>query len=203
MELMNAEKINKISMSTQAQKQKLEEKNIIDVEIEKETYNIVIAKRAKALMRKQEIPQKIMNNSEIMESKKAGFIFNPLSAIKQPLNGERYNEEAQNLTTEKQPLNESVITKSVNEEKQKEPLNDSVKRIDFSEYSDDDKKLIDLLWKGATVKRTEQLETRDNILKVIGNNKTSTTRLSKLYQKLLKDRFIYKKIGYFSNVDLD
>ena len=74
MELMNAEKINKISMSTQAQKQKLEEKNIIDVEIEKETYNIVIAKRAKALMRKKEIPLKIMNNENIMENKKAGFV---------------------------------------------------------------------------------------------------------------------------------
>jgi hypothetical protein len=74
MELMNAEKINKISMSTKAQKQKLEEKNFIDVEIEKETYNIVIAKRAKALMRKKEIPLKIMNNQNVMENKKAGFI---------------------------------------------------------------------------------------------------------------------------------
>ena len=60
-----------------------------------------------------------------------------------------------------------------------------------------------LLWKGATVKRSEQLQTRDNVLKVIGDNKVNTTRLSKLYQKLLKDKFIYKKIGYFSNVDLD
>ena len=74
MELMNAEKINKISLSTQAQKQKLEEKNYIDVEIEKETYNIVIAKRAKALMRKKEIPLKIMNNENVMENKKAGFV---------------------------------------------------------------------------------------------------------------------------------
>jgi hypothetical protein len=74
LELMNAEKINKISLSTTAQKQKLEEKNIIDVEIEKETYNIVIAKRAKALMRKKEIPLKIMNNQNVMENKKAGFV---------------------------------------------------------------------------------------------------------------------------------
>ncbi len=91
MELMNAEKINKISMCTKAQKQKLEEKNIIDVEIEKETYNIVIAKRAKALTRKREIPLKIMNNQNIMEQQKAGFVFNP------------FNESVNN---------EAVITKS-------------------------------------------------------------------------------------------
>lgn len=83
MELMNAEKINKLSLSTQAQKQKLEEKNIIDVEIEKETYNITIAKRAKALMRKKEIPLKIMNNENIMEQKKAGFAHNPFSSNQQ------------------------------------------------------------------------------------------------------------------------
>jgi len=183
MELMNAEKINKISMSTQAQKQKLEEKNIIDVEIEKETYNIVIAKRAKALHRKREIPLKIMNNENIMENKKAGFVINPM-----------YTDE---------PLNESVITKSVNEQKEKQSFNESVKRIDLTEYSSEELKLIDLLWKGATVKRSEQLQTRDNVLKVIGDNKVNTTRLSKLYQKLLKDKFIYKKIGYFSNVELD
>jgi len=83
MELINAEKINKISMSTQAQKQKLEEKNIIDVEIEKETYNIVIAKRAKALTRKREIPLKIMNNENIMEDKKAGYVHNPFYSNQQ------------------------------------------------------------------------------------------------------------------------
>jgi len=83
LELMNAEKINKLSMSTQAQKQKLEEKNIIDVEIEKETYNIVIAKRAKALTRKREIPLKIMNNENIMEQKKAGFVATSFSSNQQ------------------------------------------------------------------------------------------------------------------------
>ena len=93
LELMNAEKINKISMSTKAQKQKLEEKNIIDVEIEKETYNIVIAKRAKALMRKREIPLKIMDNEHIMENKKAGFVATPFSFNQQ-------KEESSNLSGE-------------------------------------------------------------------------------------------------------
>ena len=92
LELMNAEKINKISLSTQAQKQKLEEKNIIDVEIEKETYNIVIAKRAKALMRKKEIPLKIMNNQNIMENKKAGFVATPFSS-----NQPKETEESKDL----------------------------------------------------------------------------------------------------------
>ena len=83
LELINAEKINKISLSTQAQKEKLEEKNIIDVEIEKETYNIIIAKRAKSLMRKRKIPLKIMNNENTMENKKAGFVATPFSSNQQ------------------------------------------------------------------------------------------------------------------------
>lgn len=78
-ELMNAEKINKLSLSTKAQQGKLKEKNIIDVEIEKETYNIALAKKAKALMRKKEIPLNIMNDESIMEQKKAGFVVNPFT----------------------------------------------------------------------------------------------------------------------------
>ena len=79
MELINAEKLNKLSLSTQMQKVKLEEKNYIDVELEKETYNIVLAKKLKALSRKREIPLKIANNENIGEQQKAGFIINPFS----------------------------------------------------------------------------------------------------------------------------
>jgi hypothetical protein len=100
MELMNAEKINKISMSTKAQKQKLEEKNIIDVEIEKETYNIVIAKRTKALTRKKEIPLKIMNNQNIMEQQKAGFVFNPFSEEKPKQQDTNIKEVSKSKTEE-------------------------------------------------------------------------------------------------------
>lgn len=79
MELMNAEKLNKLSLSTQMQKVKLEEKNYIDVELEKETYNIVLAKKLKALTRKREIPLKIANNESIGEQQKAGFVINPFN----------------------------------------------------------------------------------------------------------------------------
>lgn len=79
MELINAEKLNKLSLSTKMQKAKLEEKNYIDVELEKETYNIVLAKKLKALTRKREIPLKIANNESIEEQQKAGFIINPFS----------------------------------------------------------------------------------------------------------------------------
>jgi len=109
MELMNAEKINRISMSTKAQKKKYEEKNIIDVAIEEETYNIVIAKRAKALMRKQEIPQKIMNNSETMEYKKAGFVSNPFYQ-EQPKEQEQKNSKdlTQDNDSERETLSELI-----------------------------------------------------------------------------------------------
>jgi len=93
LELINAEKINKISLSTQAQKQKLEEKNIIDVEIEKETYNIAIAKRVKSLTRKRKIPLEIMNNEDTMENKKAGFVLAPFSLNQQ-------KEESSNVSGE-------------------------------------------------------------------------------------------------------
>jgi len=297
MELMNAEKLNKLSMSTKAQKKKLEEKNIIDVEIEKETYNIVIAKRAKVLSRKKEIPLRIVNNEHLMEQQKAGMVHNPFNQsdkmsnqqretkeemikrlglvkvedyynnhgvnyaylykgylihypygetiITKPLNGEikerngnlalinynrderqvgKYEEisleesvkiidslsvkrnnqteplngEHKNRAENDQPLNDSVIT----DRKETKPLNDSVKRIDLKGYSNDDLKLIDLLWKYSTVKRNEQLETRDNVLKIIGDNKNNTLRLRNLYKKLLADKYIYKKVSYFSDVDL-
>ena len=96
------------------------------------------------------------------------------------------------------PLNETVIT----DKEETEPLNGVVKRMDLKNYSNDDLELIDLLWKQSTVKRYDQLETRDNVLKVIGDNKTNTLKLRNLYKKLLADKYIYKKVSYFSDVDL-
>jgi len=74
--------------------------------------------------------------------------------------------------------------------------------MDLKNYSPDDLELIDLLWKQATVKRNDQLETRDNVIKVIGDNKNNTLRLRNLYKKLLADDYIYKRVGYFSNVEV-
>ena len=104
MELMNAEKLNKLSLSTQMQKVKLEEKNYIDVELEKETYNIVLAKKVKALTRKREIPLKIANNESIGEQQKAGFIINP------------FNDKSvtvQDAKTENKPLSKMDIVQQL------------------------------------------------------------------------------------------
>jgi len=154
--------------------------------------------------------QRIANNEYVpKEDAKAGFAYNPFGdneAVKrsskqplnetekrEPLNGE-YEKRGQNT----QPLNESVIT----DKKETEPLNGVVKRIELKNYSHSDLELIDLLWKQATVKRNDQLETRDNVIKVIGDNKNNTLRLRNLYKKLLKDDYIYKRVGYFAKVEL-
>jgi len=197
MELMNAEKINKISMSTKAQKTKLEEKNIIDVEIEKETYNIVIAKRAKALTRKREIPMKIMNNENIMEQQKAGFVFNPFN---------------QAVTTDSDPLNESVKRSRYNGATEKEPnttkpFNESViteqtRTMKFGAFSGHELELINILWDNGNVKQNEPLISRDTVLETIGDNKHNTLALRDLYKKLIKEGYAFRKIGYFAKVEL-
>jgi hypothetical protein len=190
MELMNAEKINKISLSTKAQKQKLEEKNIIDVEIEKETYNIVIAKRAKALMRKKEIPLKIMNNQNVMEEKKAGFVVNP------------FGDESNN--------SQSVKTKPVNDEASQdgERQDGEHRQLNMNEFELLHKNMINLLFRDFTIVRHDRLRTRDEVVKTLheqghGRIRDLNTSMTKLYTKLLEDEFIYKKIGYFSNIYLD
>ena len=132
----------------------------------------------KAVESRENTVLKISNKGNLM-SAKAGFVSNPLN--EEPLNG---------VVKRREPLNE-------------EPLNGVVKRMDLKGYSNGDLELIGLLWKGSTVKQNEQLETRDNIIKVIGDSKNNTLRLRNLYQKLLKDGYIYKKIGYFSSVEIE
>lgn len=195
LELINAEKINKISLSTQAQKQKLEEKNIIDVEIEKETYNIVIAKRAKALMRKKEIPLKIMNNQNIMEDKKAGFVVNPFGVDtknNQTVNHSvKPNEETKGQKVDNETsVNQTVIT---------ERLTDT---LDSRHFTNEELKLITILWADDKVKTNDSLVTRIEVLKVIGDTKVNTTLLRDLYKKLLFLDYIYKRVGYFAKVEL-
>jgi len=126
----------------------------------------------------------------------------------QPLNDNRHNEQTQKSTNKEQPFNESVITNEpLNGQKEKQPFNGVVneqenlgKQMKLQGYSPLEFELIDLLWKG-TEKKHDQLETRDNVLKVIGDSKTNTVRLRNLYKKLLKDELIYKKIAYYSNFD--
>ena len=163
----------------------------------------------KAVESREKTVLKISNNQNVMEHKKAGFVVNPFGdnetvkrSSKQPLNEteqrEPLNGEHEKRGQKTQPLNESVIT----DRKETQPLNGVVKRIELKNYSHDDLELIDLLWKQSTVKRNDQLETRDNIIKIIGDNKNNTLRLRNLYKKLLKDDYIYKRVGYFAKVEL-
>jgi hypothetical protein len=162
MELMNAEKINKISMSTKAQKQKLEEKNFIDVEIEKETYNIVIAKRAKALMRKKDIPLKIMNNENIMEDKRAGHVFNPF-----------YNETNETNET----IIKNNMTNTIGSEFTKVSQGGRLKL--GHKFIEDNRETLDKMAKNGTLIKinNEYWANTDNIFK--GNPKTIMMRLFK------------------------
>jgi hypothetical protein len=183
LELMNAEKINKISLSTKAQKQKLEEKNIIDVEIEKETYNIVIAKRAKALMRKKEIPLKIMNNQNIMEDKKAGFVSNPFGEYEEQFKEmDKHEKNVRGLHDEDEMLKkfDSLIDKE--ESYQKEPK-------DF--YSPTDEVgIFDKLFLEKEGKESDKMKGAEQKLnpktKVIDITKRAeTTALSRVYKKMV------------------
>ncbi len=201
MELMNAEKINKISMSTKAQKQKLEEKNIIDVEIEKETYNIVIAKRAKALTRKKEIPLKIMNNESIMEQQKAGFAHNPFYKDNQSVKPNGYNQTVNHSVKpkeEKEPIKQTP-NQSVNQTVITEQLTE---RFNQSLFTKEELKLITILWGNGKVKPHDALVTRKEVLETIGDTKVNTTLLRNLYKKLLEYNYIYKRVGYFAKVEL-
>ena len=148
MELINAEKLNKLSLSTKMQKAKLEEKNYIDVELEKETYNIVLAKKLKALTRKREIPLKIANNESIEEQQKAGFIINPFS-----------NESvtAQDAKVNTKPLSKMDIVKQLFsgiEEREDNKLTSKTSIIDTENRTEDRhyKEVMEILKSYAIVK---------------------------------------------------
>jgi len=156
MELMNAEKLNKVAMSTKTQKQKYEEKNIIDVAIEEETYNIVIAKRAKALHRKKEIPLKIMNNENLIEHKKAGKVINPF------YNEPKHQEPKQEATTQEPKSQSRTLTEFEIFERL------FTEQINGNSY----------LKKG----KDEKLTPKSKVINI--NNRTESKALSTVYKKL-------------------
>ena len=184
------------------------EKKTQDRQFQKVGEAIAITHKKKMVSTRAETVKRIANNTYVpKEESKAGFVYNPFNGD-EPLNDNRYNEQAQKSTNEEQPFNESVITNEpLNGQKEKQPFNGVVneqenlsKQMKLQGYSPLEFELIDLLWKG-TEKKHDQLETRDNVLKVIGDNKINTVRLRNLYKKLLKDELIYKKIAYYSNFD--
>ena len=186
------------------------EKNVHDRQFQKVGEAIAIEHKKKNVKTRGKTVMRIANNEYVpKEDAKAGFAYNPFGdnetvkrSSNNPLNEteqrEPLNGEHEKRGQKTQPLNESVIT----DRKETEPLNDSVKRIELKNYSHGDLELIDLLWKQSTVKRNDQLETRDNVIKIIGDNKNNTLRLRNLYKKLLKDEYIYKRVGYFAKVEL-
>ena len=162
---------------------------------------IAITHKQKMNETRAETVKRIANNTYVpKEESKAGFVYNPFneSVSDEAVKRNRYNGANKNSPQNDQPLNETVIT----DKEETEPLNGVVKRIDLTNYSHDEKELINLLWKQSTVKRFDQLETRDNVLKIIGDNKNNTLKLRNLYKKLLADKYIYKKVSYFADVDL-
>jgi len=84
-ELMEVEKLDKLQSSSFIQQQKVREKNIIDVQIEEQHYNIKLAKQLRSLQTIQQIPEKIYNDDySSFTQQKAGFVLNPLSSSKLP-----------------------------------------------------------------------------------------------------------------------
>lgn len=73
-EEIKTEKLNKIRMSTDAMLMKLEEKNIIDVDIEEQQYDILLARRQVMRDGRARIANNIVNGVNLMEHRRAGFI---------------------------------------------------------------------------------------------------------------------------------
>jgi len=73
-EEIKTEKLNKIRMSTDAMLLKLEEKNIIDVDIEEQQYDILLARRQVMRDGRARIANNIIHGVNLMEHKKAGYI---------------------------------------------------------------------------------------------------------------------------------
>ena len=87
-------------------------------------------------------------------------------------------------------LNQTVIT---------EPL---TVRLDSKLFTNEELKLINILWDNGNIKTNDSLVTRREVLKVIGDTKVNTTLLRDLYKKLLGLDYIYKRVGYFAKVEL-
>jgi hypothetical protein len=167
------------------------EEKKLNRDFEKRGKAISLISMQKAVDARGKTVERIANNETMPTTiKKAGFVYNP------------FNESVSNQAVKRNNQTEPLNGEHENRAETNQPLNDSVKRIDLKRYSNSDLELIDLLWKHSTVKRNEQLETRDNVLKIIGDNKNNTLRLRNLYKKLLADKYIYKKVSYFSDVDL-
>jgi len=84
-ELMQVEKLDKLQSSSFIQQQKVREKNIIDVQIEEQHYNIKLAKQLRSLHTIEQIPEKIINGDySSLTQNKAGFVVNPLVSSKPP-----------------------------------------------------------------------------------------------------------------------
>ena len=174
-ESMKTAKLNKMRESNNAINSKLEESYLIDVELEKSTYDINIKRKSNILANRVNT----VNNIEYVEAypkSKTGFI-----NIVKP-KGYNQAEPIEDI------YNESVKPSGYNQ-------------IDLDLFDAQEQELIKLLWSNVNVVG-DSLTTRNKVLETIGNTKINTIRLRDLYKKLMELDYIYKKIGYFAKVEL-
>jgi len=162
---------------------------------------IAITHKKKMVKTRAKTVLRIANNEYVPQEKsKAGFVnfsFNSDETVKpngynQTVNQSVKSNRENNTQKENsnQSVNQTVIT---------EPL---TVRLDSKLFTNEELKLINILWDNGNIKTNDSLVTRREVLKVIGDTKVNTTLLRDLYKKLLGLDYIYKRVGYFAKVEL-
>jgi len=153
---------------------------------------------SKAVDARGKTVQRVANNTYVpKEESKAGFVdfsFNTNDnnqTVNQTVNQSvKPKEETKGQKVDNEAtVNQTVIT---------EPLTEW---LDIKKFTNEELKLIDILWDKGNVKANDSLTIRRDILKVIGDTKVNTTLLRDLYKKLIGLDYIYKRVGYFAKVN--
>jgi len=180
---LEALEIKKLQQQTEVNKESKEKKDVIDVELLRATEHVSIAKRATSLDARRSLAFRVANreNYTDMDNSKSGFIVTS-SKTKTVKDKDGHDRHDEHLQTEQ-------------------------KKLLLKSFEDSEISIIRILFKDYTLVRYDQLETRDKIVKQLhkkGYGKISdlNTKMSLLYSKLLQQNLIYKKIAYYSNVDI-
>jgi hypothetical protein len=126
-----------------------------------------------------------------------------------------FNESVSNQTVKPNSYNQSVnrtVKPNEQNKQEKEPKEATVNqtviterltdKLDSSLFTNEELKLITILWDNGNVKTNDSLVTRKEVLTIIGDTKVNTTLLRDLYKKLLQLKYIYKRVGYFAKVEV-
>jgi len=171
------------------------EKKGKDIKFQKIGEAIAITHKQKRNDTRAKTIKRIANNQYVnKEEAKAGFVYNPFNP----------NENSQTVNQSVKPNEETKGQKvdhetSVNQTVITEPL---TVQLDSKNFTNEELKLISILWADGDVKTNDSLVTRIEVLKVIGDTKVNTTLLRDLYKKLLGLDCIYKRVGYFAKVEI-